>query len=77
MASELETKIIQDFTQHIVANLNEAAIIARTASGLGDQGLTERAFQTLLDIEPLIHDASILMNAASVLRRRDRQAPFG
>ena len=71
MASESETRIVQGFTQHIAANLNEAAIIARTASGLGEQGLTERAFQVLLDIEPLIHEASILMNAASVLRRKD------
>ena len=77
MASEKETKIIQAFAQYIAANLNEAAIIARTANGLGEQGLSERAFQVLLDIEPLIHDASTLMSAALVLRRRDRQEPFG
>ena len=73
MASELEAKIIHDFAQHIASNLNEAAIIARTASGFGDQGLTDRAFKTLLDVEPLVHEASILLNAASVVRRRDRE----
>ena len=73
MASELEAKIIHDFAQHIAIKLNEAVILARTARGLGEQGLTERAFQSLLDVEPLIHEASILLNATSVVRRRDRE----
>lgn len=35
----------------------------------GQQGLTDRAIRTLLDIEPLIHDASILLIVASIVRR--------
>ena len=72
MANELEARIIHDFADDIAGKLKEAAIIAQTASGLGAQGLPERAFQTLLDIETLIHDASILLNATSVVRRRER-----
>ena len=74
MASELEARIIHDFAEDIASKLGEAAIIARTASGLGAQGLPERAFRTLLDIETLIHDASILLNATSVVRRRERES---
>jgi hypothetical protein len=68
---EIDTKIIQSFAEDIAARLNEAAIIARMAEGFGKQGLAERAFQSLLEIEPLIHEASILLNATSVVRRRD------
>jgi hypothetical protein len=71
MAGEIDTKIIQSFAEDIAARLNEAAIIARMAEGFGKQGLAERAFQSLLEIEPLIHEASILLNATSVVRRRD------
>jgi hypothetical protein len=74
MASEFEARIIHEFADDIAGKLNEAAIIARTASALGAQGLPERAFHTLLDIEPLIHDASTLLNATSVVRRRDKDA---
>ena len=72
MASELEARIIGDFAEDIASKLGEAAIIARTASGLSGQGLPERAFRTLLDIETLIHDAATLLNATSVVRRRER-----
>lgn len=71
MADEIDSKIIQSFAEDIAARLNEAAIVARMAEGFGKQGLAERAFQSLLEIEPLIHEASILLNATSVVRRRD------
>ncbi len=35
MSSELEARIIHDFAEDIASKLGEAAIIARTASGLG------------------------------------------
>ena len=67
--------VIQEFTQAVSAKLNEAAAIARTASTLGAEGLPERAFQALLEAEPLIHDAQVLLNASSVMRRRERGEP--
>ena len=73
MANDFEAKIIHDFARDIVGRLNEAVIIAKMADDFGKQGLTERAFQSLLEIEPLIHEASILLNATSVVRRRDRE----
>ena len=74
MASELEARITGDFAEDIASKLSEAAIIARTASSLSGQGLPERAFQTLLDVETLIHDAATLLNATSVVRRRERES---
>ena len=70
--------VMASFTQVVAARLAEAAALARTASALGAEGLAERAFQTLLDAEPLLHDAQLLLNASSVLRRHDRgEPPFG
>ena len=77
MASEFEATIIHDFAQDIARKLGEAAVLARTAEDFGKQGLVERAFQSLLDIEPLIHESSILLNASSVVRRRDREREVG
>ncbi len=77
MASELEARIIGEFAEDIASKIGEAAIIARTASGLSGQGLPERAFRTLLDIETLIHDAGTLLNATSVVRRRERESTAG
>ena len=73
MSNDLENSIIRDFAENIANKLKEAAIIAQTASGLGGQGLPDRAFATMLDIETLIHEASILLNAMSVVRRRGRE----
>ena len=67
--------VIKEFTQAVSAKLSEAAAIARTASALGAEGLPERAFRALLEAEPLIHDAQALLNASSVMRRRERGDP--
>ena len=72
MTNEFEARIIQDFTRDIAGRLNEAALLARTADSYGRQGLAERAFQSLLDIEPLLHECATLINATSVVRRRER-----
>ena len=64
---------MQNFANDIAIRLNEAVIIAKMADGFGKQGLTERAFQSLLEIDPLIHKASILLNATSVVRRRSKE----
>ena len=72
--SEFEAKIIQDFTHDIAGRLGEAALLARTADGYNGQGLADRAFASLLDIKPLLHEVMSLINATSVVRRRER--PF-
>ena len=71
MTDGLHTQIVLDFTHDIASKLNEAAIIATAASELGAKGLGDRSLQTLLEIEPLIYHAKVLMNAVSIVRRRD------
>jgi len=72
MGDGLNERIVQDFTQDIASRLSEAAMVANSASELGAKGLVDRSFQTLLEIEPLIFHARTLMNAAAIVRRRDR-----
>ena len=69
------TSMIGAFTQTVGAKLGEAAALARTATTFGEQGLADRAFLTLLEAEPLIHDASMLLTAVSVLYRHERREP--
>ena len=73
MADEIDGKIIQRFAADVAGCLSEAAVIARMADDFGKQGLTERAFQSLLEIEPLIHETLALVQTSSVVRRRDRE----
>lgn len=72
VTSELEARISHDFAEDIAGKLKEATIIAQTLSGFGAQGFPDRAVRTLLDIETFIHHAATLLNAASVVRRRDQ-----
>jgi hypothetical protein len=48
------------------------ASLADTAATLRKQGDEERAFDTVLNIEPLLHEADHLLQAASALRRDSR-----
>ena len=73
MADEIEGKIIQRFAADVAGRLNEAVVIARMADDFGKQGLTERAFQSLLAIGSLMHETLALVQASSVVRRRDRE----
>ena len=77
MADEVEGKIIQRFAADVAGRLSEAVVIARMADDFGKQGMTERAFQSLLEIEPLMHETLALVQASSVVRRRERDASFG
>ncbi len=72
MSENLADQIIQDFAADIAAKLTEAAVVARLADEFGQRGLPDRAFQSLLEIDQLVHEASILLNAASIVRRRNR-----
>ena len=74
MADEIDGKIIQGFAADVVVRLNEAAVIARMADDFGKQGLIDRAFHSLLEIEPLMHEALALVQASSIVRRRHRSS---
>jgi hypothetical protein len=45
---------------------------ATTPQTLNSQGLTEQAFDTLMDVESLIFETTALLNAASIVNRSER-----
>lgn len=77
MAEEFATSVVQRFTGEIASRLGKASALASTAETLNSQGLTKHAFETLMDVEPLIFEATALLNAASIVRRSDREEDRG
>jgi hypothetical protein len=73
MAEEFASKVVAQFTGEIAARLNKASALAAAAKSLSSQGLADHAFETLLDIETLIFEATALLNAASIVNRSDRK----
>jgi hypothetical protein len=69
MAEEFSTELVKRFTGKIASRLAKASALATTAQTLNSQGLAEHAFDTLLDVEPLIFEATALLNAASIVNR--------
>ena len=69
MAEEFSTELVKRFTGEIACRLNKASALATTAQTLNSQGLAEHAFDALMDVEPLIFEATALLNAASVVNR--------
>jgi hypothetical protein len=73
MAEEFTRNVVKRFTGEIASRLGKAAALATTAQTLNSQGLTEHAFDALMDIEPLIFEATALLNAASVVNKGERE----
>jgi hypothetical protein len=73
MAEEFTKQVVAQFTGDIAARLNKASALATAAESLSSQGLTQHAFTTLLDIEPLIFESTALLNAASIVNRSDTE----
>jgi hypothetical protein len=73
MAEEFARKVVAQFTGEIASRLNKASTLATAAENLSSQGLTDHAFETLLDIETLMFEATALLNAASIVNRSDRK----
>jgi hypothetical protein len=73
MAEEFANKVVAQFTGEIASWLNKASALAAAAESLSSQGLADHAFETLLDIETLIFEATALLNAASIVNRSDTE----
>lgn len=71
MASEHRGMIIKCFLHDLKIPLTEASGLASTGSSLVDAGATDQAIQKMFEIEPLLHDARTLLNAATLQYRRD------
>lgn len=52
------------------ATVSEAGAMAKAARHCAEAGQVERAFQIALDIEPLLHEANSLLQAAAVIKRQ-------
>ncbi len=50
--------------------VSEAASLAKAAASCAEDGNTAAGLQISLDVEPLLAEANVLLQAASVLRRR-------
>jgi hypothetical protein len=53
MAEGFASEVVKRFTGEIASRLKQASVLASTAETLSTQGLTDHAFETLLDVEPL------------------------
>jgi hypothetical protein len=71
MAEELANEVVKRFTGEIASRLSKASVLASTAETLSSQGLTGHAFDTLMDIQSLIFEATALLNAASIVNRSE------
>jgi hypothetical protein len=71
MAEEFASEVVKRFTGEIASRLSKASVLASTAQTLSSQGLTAHAFDTLMDIESLIFEATALLNAASIVNRSE------
>jgi hypothetical protein len=73
MAEDFAGKMVTQFTREISSRLSKASALASAAESLSAQGLTQHGFETLLDVEPLIYEATALLNAASIMNRSDHE----
>jgi hypothetical protein len=73
MAEEFAENIVRRFTGEIASRLSKASALATTAQTLNSQGLTEHAFDTLMDVETLIFETTALLNAASIINRSEQR----
>jgi hypothetical protein len=72
MTEAFEVRIVQRFAQDIATKLNATAVIAKAASERSSQGLLDRTFRSLLDVEALMRDATTLLKAASIVWHDNR-----
>ena len=73
MDEDFSTELVKRFTGEIAWRLSKASALATTAQTLNSQGLAEHAFDTLMDIETLIFEATALLNAASIVNRSENE----
>jgi len=72
MAPELADAAVKACIESMVELLNEAASLAKATKACADAGNVDAAFKITLDIEPLLHEANYLIQAASTVRNRGR-----
>jgi hypothetical protein len=74
MDAHLVGATIRTFLTKIRTRLDKAAGIARAADACAGAGFHEKGLEVALDVEQLLHEATTLLNAASLINRMARQS---
>lgn len=69
MDAAITEPAIKAYLKEMHVRLDEAASIAKAASACAEAGNADKGVQVALDIEQLIHDATRLLDAATMLNR--------
>ena len=64
---------IKAYLKEIHTRLDEAASIAKAANACAEAGNADKGVQVALDIEELIHEATRLLDAATLINRLAKQ----
>ena len=72
MAPELPNAAVKACIESMSELLEGAASLGRATKACTEAGNVDAAFKLTLDIEPLLHEANYLIQAASTVCRRGR-----
>src|ERR1044071_2899948 len=65
--------VIKIYLAELCTRLDEASRIAKAADACGAAGNAEKGVQVALDVEPLLHDATRLLDAATMINKRAKE----
>jgi hypothetical protein len=74
MDSQVAETTIKTYLNEIRSRLDKAAGIGRAADACAGAGFHDKGLEVALDIEPLLYEATTLLNAASLINRIARQS---
>jgi hypothetical protein len=69
MDAALAENVIKIYLAELRARLDEASGIAKAAEACGAAGNAAKGVQVALDVEPLLHDANRLLDAATMVKQ--------
>ena len=69
MEDHIAETAIKTFLTEIRSRLDKAAGIGRAADACAGAGFHEKGLEVALDVQPLLYEATTLLNAASLINR--------
>jgi hypothetical protein len=75
MSPKMTEAAINECLTEISSRLSDASAIAKAALTCAEEGNADDAIKIALDVEQLIHEASTLLNAASLMNRLSDEPP--
>jgi hypothetical protein len=74
MEAHIAETVIKTYLTQIRTRLDKAAGIGRAADACAGAGFHEKGLEVALDMEQLLHEATTLLNAASLINRIAKEA---